>query len=538
MNRRSALNFSNRNGLFRDLEQETFDVLVIGSGITGSGIARDAAMRGLRTALVDAGDIAGGTSSRSSKLVHGGLRYLAQGQMKVVREAANERRILRRLAPHLSQTNPMVVLAGSRKHMALLKTALWTYEKMGHVDRHERHEIWKQEQLRDLEPAVNPEKPVGAVVYPEYLTDDARLTLANARSAAAHGAVVATRARVEQITMSDGRTVGIVVTGTLPGETLSSEIRAKVTVNAAGPWVDCIRRLENRKVPPKLQLTKGIHLVFERQRLPVNRSIVWNASDGRNLFAVPRGAYVYIGTTDTFYAVPEYWPSITVEDVTYLMEAANNMVAGNPLSAADIVSLWSGLRPLLGTDGKKPSEISRRDEVMEGIGGILSIAGGKLTSYRSMAERMVDICETRLHRKSHPSTTADEPLPGGEIEGTMDELQQQLRQQGMDAVEAERTSRLYGSEALRIFESGRGPAVEAQYAVTAEGALTLEDYWVRRSARAWFDTEGGLDALRPAAEAMGSILGWDEDEKVQQIDACRRQRIDDMAVLDELTCCA
>jgi len=535
MNRTGALDFRDRGGLFRDLERETFDVLVIGAGITGCGIARDAAMRGLLTALVDAGDIGSGTSSRSSKLVHGGLRYLAQGQLKVVREAANERRILRRLAPHLSQTNPMVVLADTRKHLALLQTALWTYEKMGHVDRHERHEVWKLEQLGELEPAVNAERLAGAVVYPEYLTDDARLTLANARSAAAHGAVVVSRARVNEIIMENGRATGAVVKGTLPGESLGARIRARVIVNAGGPWVDCIRRMENREAPTRLQLTKGIHLVFKRDRLPVRRSIVWNAPDGRSLFAVPRGSYVYIGTTDTFYAEPEYWPSITGEDVAYLLDAANRMIAGSPLSAADIVSLWSGLRPLLAAKGKTPSEISRRDEVMEGRGGILSIAGGKLTSYRSMAERMVNQCETRLQRDPHPSPTAGEPLPGGEIGGSLAKLQQQVLALGLNPEAAERATRLYGNEALQVFRSGSGPEVEAGYAVTVEGALTLEDYWVRRSARAWFDADGGLAALEPAARAMGSVLGWSGAEQERQVEACRLQRINDMTVVNQLS---
>jgi len=530
----TALDFSDRPGRFAALETEMFDILVIGAGITGCGIARDAAMRGLRTALIDAGDIGSGTSSRSSKLIHGGLRYLAQGQMGVVREAANERRVLRRLAPHLSQTNPMVVLAGSKKSMAILKTGLWTYEKMSKVDRHERHESWKRKKLKELEPAVCSENFEGAVVYPEYLTDDSRLTLANARSAAAHGAVILPYARAEQLTMENGKVVGASVRGTLKSESLSATVRAKVVVNAAGPWVDAVRRMENPDAKAKLQLTKGIHLVFKKERLPFQRSIVWNAPDRRGLFAVPRGEFVYIGTTDTFYADPEYWPQITPEDVSYLMDSLNTILSGDPLTTADIVSTWSGIRPLLGTKGKKPSEISRRDEVIEGTGGLLSIAGGKLTSYRSMAVRMVDICEKKTGKPHTPSTTAEEPLPGGDSAVSINTLVEKVQELGLSIIDAERAVRLYGSEALELFKSGGGPAVEAEYAVKVEGALTLEDYWVRRSSRAYFDDNGGLDSLEPAASVMATHLGWSDEERQEQIDTCRNQRATDMALLNSL----
>lgn len=530
----SALDFSDRTNRFAKLAQETFDLLVIGAGITGCGIARDAAMRGLRTAIVDADDIGAGTSSRSSKLVHGGLRYLAQGQLGVVKEAANERRILRRLAPHLSLTNPMVVLARSKKGLAMLKTGLWTYEKMGHVDKHERHESWTIRQLQEMEPAVQSAGLSGAIVYPEYLTDDARLTLANARSAASHGAVVLSYTRAEKLMMEGEKAIGAVVKGTLGSESLKAEIRAKVIVNASGPWVDLVRRLEDKDAISKLQLTKGIHLVIHKERLPFNRTIVWSAPDGRSLFAVPRGEFVYIGTTDTFYADPEYWPGISTEDVTYLIESTNRIFAEKPLTGDDVLSLWSGLRPLLGAAGKKPSEISRRDEVIEGRGGILSIAGGKLTSYRSMAERMVDTCEKRLNRTPSPTKTADEPLPGGESGSTINELQGKVEKLGMNSQEAERVTRLYGSEALDIFKTGWGPEVEAGYAVEVEGALTLKDYWVRRSSRVWFDTNGGLESLHPASRVMAAHLGWTEAERLEQIASCIKQRDADMVVLKSL----
>jgi glycerol-3-phosphate dehydrogenase len=532
MKDKPVIDARNRNKLLEQLEYEPFDVLVIGAGITGCGIARDTAMRGLKTLLIDAGDIASGTSSRSSKLIHGGLRYLAQGQIGVVREAARERRTLRRIAPHLSLTNPMVVLAHSKKSIGVLKTAMWTFEKMGGVDKHERHVVWDSKGLLSNEPSVQSDHFEGAVVYPEYLTDDARLTLANARSAAAYGATVANYVAAEKILLENGKAAGAILRDTTGKEKDTFRVKAKKVINAAGPWVDIVRKLENPKAKDKLQLTKGIHVVVSRARLPIQNTVCWAASDSRGLFAVPRGRVVYIGTTDTFFKDPTYWPEITKEDVRYLVDSANGVFSIDPITDRDIVALWSGIRPLLGAKGKKPSEISRRNEVLEGPGGMLTVAGGKLTSYRSMAERVADQCQKDLGRTPTASRTAEEPLPGGDFAGSFDDLKSKINGLGLTDIEAERAARLYGSDALDIFGRNGGPDVEAAFAVTHEGAVTLEDYWVRRSARIYFDDNNGIDALLPASEKMAEILGWTEDERLQQVEICRKKSKDIFKVLD------
>lgn len=527
----SALDFRDRDAAFAALEGEPFDVLVIGAGITGCGVARDAARRGLRVALVEAQDIAAGTSSRSSKLVHGGLRYLAQGDVTVVREAATERKTLRRIAPHLAQTMPFIVPARSRAGLKALQSGLWMYEKLGAVAKDERHELWDVDRLQAEEPVVRVDGTVGAVVYPEYVTDDARLTLGNARSAVAAGAVVCTYASVARIITEGSHAAGAEVVGTLPGETRGATVRARVVVNAAGPWVDAVRRLEDEHARPRLQLTKGIHLVVPRERLPVSRTVIMRAPDKRSVFAVPRGRFVYLGTTDTFYSEAEYWPDITHDDFMYLLKSAADRFTVPELRPADVVAVWSGVRPLLGQPGKSPSEISRRDEVMHGPAGVMSIAGGKLTAYRIMAERVVDACEQRLGRATTPCVTAEEPLPGGDVAADLVAVQAQLEARGMEPEEAERGARLYGGEAPEVYAGGSGPAPEAEHAVRREGALTLEDYWVRRSVRARFDDNGGLAALEPAAERMGELLGWSDAERARQIDACRARREADMAVM-------
>lgn len=519
-----SLDLRDRRASFRGLEDRVFDLLVIGAGITGAGVARDAALRGLSVALVEANDFGSGTSSRSSKLIHGGLRYLAQGEVAVVREAATERRVLRRIAPHLTLTNPMVMPARSKAGITSMRAAMWTFEKLAKVDKPERHEVWDKKRLQNEEPTIKADGLAGAVVYPEYVTDDGRLVLANAVSAVQAGARVATYAPVTEIILENGRVSGAVVQSSLPGDENGARIRARLTVNAAGPWVDHLRHLEDDQARNKLQLTKGIHLVFNHDRLPISRTVIMRASDRRGAFIVPHGRFVYTGTTDTFYPEPEYWPEITREDVDYLLESVNRTFNVEPITYNDIVSVWSGLRPLLGQEGKKPSEISRRDEAFDGPGGLVSIAGGKLTSYRSMAERLVDSCEKKLGQKHVPSKTAERKLPGADFPGSFDELQARVEKLGFEPEEARRVAQLYGGQALDIFTGAKGPAVEAAHAVLHEGALTLEDYWVRRSARARFDDEGGLAALEPAAKAMAALLGWSEQETIRQIESCREKR--------------
>ncbi len=532
MTKNSKIDATQRDHYLSTLQREQFDVLVIGAGITGCGVARDVAMRGLRVALVDAKDIGAATSSRSAKLIHGGLRYLAQGQMTVVKEAANERRIIRKLAPHLSITTNMVIVAGKTTYLTALRAGLKVYEKMGNVDESERHVIWDNNDLKANEPSVNTDGLVGAAVYPEYQTEDSRLTLANARSASAHGALVVTYAAVDDILVQNGKAVGALVRNTLSEKEEPFQVRAKVIVNAAGTWVDTVRKMEKKGARNKLQLTKGIHLIFSRDRLPMDGTICWSAPDRRGLFAVPRGRFVYTGTTDTFYSKPDYWPEITREDIDYLKDSANKTFNVESLTDADIIGLWSGIRPLLGEEGKKPSEISRRHELLIGPGGMITVAGGKLTAYRSMAQRVGNRCQKTLGVKPSPAATDVESLPGGDFSEPFKQFKTRIEALGVSPSEAERLARLYGSEALTLFSEKSGPAVEAEFAVKAEGALTLEDYWVRRSARSNFDDSGGMDSLEPAAEVMGNLLNWTETEKNNQIAICRKRRQKEMRILN------
>lgn len=514
-----ALDFRDRTALFRRLEERTYDLVVIGAGITGAGIARSAAERGLSVALIEARDVAAGTSSRSSKMIHGGLRYLAQGDVGLVREAASERQVLRRIAPHLAHKAPFLLPVHSLAGMAKFRAAMWTFEKLGQVPSEERHEVWSAEDVAVREPLAAVEGVTGAVLYTEFLTDDARLTLANARSARAAGADVATYAPVVEVIVEDGRATAVRCEGALPGETLSSVVRASLVVNAAGPWVDALRALESQAGPPRLGLTKGIHLVLPHARLPLHRTVLMNASDRRPVFAVPRGEVTYLGTTDTFTPSTRYWPEPSREDVDYLFEAASRSFRTDPLKPGDVVTSWAGIRPLVMQEGKKPSEISRRDEVWTGPAGVLSVAGGKLTAYRAMAERVVETAVERLGTRASPETSGTRPLVGGDVDP--EALERELAAR-TDADVARRLVSLYGSEAALVAQDGADLEAEVRQAVAREGALQLEDYWVRRSARAWFSADAGLSILEPASLEMARCLGWDDETRRSQVEACRR----------------
>ena len=507
---------TDRNESIRALSGECFDLLVIGGGITGAGVARDAAMRGLSVALIEAQDLASGTSSRSSKMIHGGLRYLVAGDVAVVKESASERATLHRIAPHLAQKTPYVIPTGSVRSKLILRAALWAYERLGGVERADYHEVWSRDELAEKEPLIERSRLKGAVVYPEFLTDDSRLTVATVRSAIDHGATAVTYMKATNIRKD--QTFRIDAASTLPGENCEVTIQARAVVNAAGPWVDQVCDLEQPQ-PPRLALSRGVHLVFNHADLPVRNTVVMRTPDARRIFAVPLGEYTYIGTTDDYHPEYEYWPPVTDQDVSYLLSATHKAMPEANLSPDRIVSVWSGIRPLVGDgSGRASKELSRKDEVWTSPSGLLSVGGGKLSAYRAMAERIVDTVIENHGFTAQPCTTADVPLPGGDAVMLASDLT------GVGDVQAERLARLYGAEAPGLLGGTGGDELvkaEVQQAVQKEGALRLEDYWARRSSRAWFDEGAGVPILNQAATAMAELLGWDDTRKAMEIENCR-----------------
>lgn len=517
--------------LGNDCGDGVFDVLVVGGGITGAGVARHAAQCGLKTLLLEAADFAAGTSSRSTKLIHGGLRYLAMGDFALVRESALERKSLLAMAPHLTEPRWMLVPAASRLEYAKLRVGISLYEWLGAVGRQERHRNWGRAEIAAGEPLLRRDRLPWACAYREYLTDDARLVLATLRAAVADGAIAHNYARV--IAVRSGSEACVV---TVRDEVTGSEhdVRARCVVNAAGPWVETLLPGEDAGAgsppspPPRLHLSKGVHLVLARDRLPVHNIVMMTAADGRPVFAIPRGAVTYVGTTDTTHVGgPEHWPDVTAADIDYLMGVVNAHFDVPQVTARDILATWAGLRPLIHQAGKAPKEMSRRDEIWRN-GHLITVAGGKLTGFRKMAEEAMAAvgevlgCDVTMPRPL-------EPLAGGAVDD-VGALARQLaaRYQVADGV-AVRLARLYGSEAVAVLGDDPRPlspsvfAEEVMWAIRVEGARTLEDVIYRRLRTAWF-LPGETRSLVPAtADLLAAELGLAHaDIASQSVDIQRR----------------
>lgn len=524
----AAISTSARGAILDRLEAEHFDCLVIGGGITGAGIARAASLRGLRVALLEAHDFASGTSSRSSKLIHGGLRYLAQGDVALVRETALERKEIFRLAPHLAERRWMAVPARSRAGLARLRVGITTYEKLGAVEDADLHHNWSAGELASEEPLLDRDTFKFACAYREYLTDDARLVLANLRAAAAREAAVLNHVRVDRVLCEAGKANGVEASCALAQRRIT--VRARVIVNAAGPWVDAVRGLEDPDCAPLLQLSKGVHVVLPAERLPIQHMWVLGAADGRSIFAIPRDDVVYVGTTDTHYAPgARVWPEIDSEDVEYLLETLPRHFSIEPVKPEECVAAWAGLRPLISQGGRDPTEVSRRDEILLGPSGVVTIAGGKLTGYRPMAARALEAVEERLGRRSGPAP-AEEPLPGGDFDGDLSPLVAALVSEGIGDRAARRLAALYGREAANVVALGSAAlwpgadvvSGEVDWAVSNEGAAHVEDVLYRRTRVALYG-QGREAAVEPITRRMAELLGWDEASAAEESRSAREQ---------------
>ena len=515
-----------RRGLERAAES-VVDVVVVGGGITGSGVARETALRGLTTVILDKGDFASGTSSRSSKLIHGGLRYLAQGDIALVREAARERAVLRRLAPHLARPTTMFLPTASRAGRMKMQAGLWSFEKLAGDQAGEKYGVLDRDAALEAEPGLRKTPLAGAVTFQEYMTDDARLVLETVQAAAASGAIAANHAEVVAID-PDPAGLRLSVLDRLCGDSLV--VRTRALVNAAGPWFDRVRGLTQPGAGSLLQLTRGIHLVVRSQKLPARHSVVLKSPDGRSTFVVPRGDIVYIGTTDTHYKGQLEEPGVSRDDAAYLLESVAATFEQAP-AASDVVGCWSGVRPLLAQEGKSPSEISRRDEIMVGPGPVVAVAGGKLTTYRRMSERVCMELLRLLGRVPDAGVdSAKVPLAGG---GAAEQQEARSKTPGLsDAALGERLWATYGAAARDIIEAiastpSLGERVSAsceltlaeiEHGVGKEMVASLDDMLRRRSRVAMFDTEAAIEAAPATARVLASLLGWDEERRRQEVD--------------------
>ena len=381
----------------------TVDVLIVGGGIVGAGVARDAAMRGLSVVLVDRADFASGTSSRSSRLLHGGLRYLAQGRLRLVREAGTEKMVLHRIAPHLTRPMPFVfpTYRGTEWKLWKLRIGVKIYDRLSAGRNFERSGWLRPADVQCTVPGLNPHDLTGAVRYYDAVTGDARLVIDTLRSAASHGATVVNYAPFDRAERR-GDAWRCALRDALSGRTF--ELTARTVVNAAGAWAD---RFPQSRV--KLRLTKGVHLVVPRERLPVPECVVMTEGP-RILFAIPWGERTILGTTDTDYAGDPASPTCEPADAAHVLCVVNRSFPQARLHDGDVVSTWAGLRPLLATKSGRPSDISRAHEIHMTDPGWFDVAGGKLTTYRLMAEQAVDRVVSFLGVRAAPCATASEPL--------------------------------------------------------------------------------------------------------------------------------
>ena len=510
------------------LGDERFDVLVVGGGITGVGVALDAATRGLRTALVERHDFASGTSSKSSKLVHGGLRYLQQKEYRLVYEALAERQRLRKTAPHLVRVLPFLIPIFSRdglinpKVARALGSAMWMYDLTGGIRIGKLHKRLSKDEALAHMPTMPADRLASAYLYYDAQADDARLTLTIARTAASHGAAVANYTTVKRFLKdADGKVVGAVVVA--DGHEI--EVRARSVVNATGVWSDELRALDEGVHPRSIRPAKGIHITVPWQKTRNDiAAVIPVPKDRRSLFVVPWGDLAYVGTTDTDYEGPLDDPQCTSDDIDYVLRALNASVTTG-VTRGDILGTWAGLRPLVkDATSERTADLSRRHTVRRSASGVISIMGGKLTTYRRMAADTVDevAAELDIHRRS---STKHVVLLGG------DGFDPDRPREGLDAHLASR----YGTEAeaVALLAANDGdlarPLVpglpyvraEALHAARHEMARTLDDILSRRTRARLLGRDDAARVADDVAALVAPELGWTDADRDREVAAFR-----------------
>lgn len=523
-----------RQKVLENLHGQLFDIVIIGGGITGAGVAMAAAKKGYKTLLLEKKDFASGTSSRSSKMIHGGLRYLQQMNIGLVKESLSEREILMQIAPHQVYPQEYVypVYEFSQNNKFEVKIGLIGYDLLAGSQQIGHHRMLSAQKLSALEPEINPDQLTGAFIYYDCLVDDGRLTLASVQTAKYYGAKILNYFKVNTISGSFN-SMEVEGVDQMSGKTFS--VKTKVLVNATGPWTDNTR---NYLQPSEslLRPTKGIHIVFDKKRLPLQRSVVIFSEDGRMIFTVPKGKYTYVGTTDTDYKgnLDEIYAND--EDINYLLKAANQSFHRAKLTKKDIISTWAGLRPLIGSEGD-PSDVSRDFEIVSDTSRFYTVAGGKLTTYRLMGEKTIRKIEKALPSEfnSVDNTRSDlavAPLIGGNIRDITQYREfNKLIYSELWKLRPETIDRLitmygtqfqllgkYGSSRLTyITKDSDYLFAELDYILENEMVLTLEDIMWRRLSLLIFDALNGTDIVQIIADEMAKILNWDDKKKAEEL---------------------
>ncbi|MBM7600568.1 glycerol-3-phosphate dehydrogenase [Virgibacillus halotolerans] len=527
-----------RTETLQQLANKQLDVLIIGGGITGAGISLDAVTRGLNTGLVEMQDFAAGTSSRSTKLVHGGLRYLQQFEIKIVAETGKERAIVYENGPHVTTPEWMMLPFHKGGNFGPFTTnvGLRLYDFLAGVKKSERRKMLKPEEALRKEPLIKKEALRGAGYYVEYKTDDARLTIEVMKKAVQKGAHAVNYTKVIELLYDDSNKVyGVLVEDQITKETY--KIYAKKIVNAGGPWVDELREMDGSKQGKSLHLTKGVHLVFPQSIFPLQQAIYFDAPDGRMIFAIPRNNKAYVGTTDTGYGGNIAHPTMTEKDRDYLLDAINYMFPSLQMTAEHVESSWAGLRPLIADEDKdNPDEISRKDEIFISDSGLISMAGGKLTGYRKMAEEAVNTVVKQLKAEDGILYTSSEtkhlPISGGEVGGSTgfkrfkERKMEEGKTLGLDEETLEMLIQTYGANVETIFELYQKRQTEAKenhvdpvvfaeliYAMEYELAYKPVDFFVRRTGALFFKINWLKEHKESVITYMAKTLEWGKEQE-------------------------
>ncbi|WP_307848396.1 glycerol-3-phosphate dehydrogenase/oxidase [Microbispora oryzae] len=542
-----------RAAALRRLAEDEFDVLVVGGGVVGAGVALDAVSRGLSVALVEARDLAAGTSSRSSKLIHGGLRYLEQLDFKLVREALRERGLLvTRLAPHLVRPVPFLLPLRHRVwERGYIGAGVLLYDTLGGARALPRHRQLSHARALREAPGLRGDALVGAIQYYDAQVDDARFTMMVARTAAQYGAVVTTRTRMTGFLRDDDERVTGAVVRDLEGAG-EIRVRARQVINATGVWTDDVQRLAGGAGSSvSVRASKGVHLVVPRDRIPLDTGLILR-TEKSVLFVIPWGPHWIVGTTDTPWDLDKVEPAPTRADIDYILGHVN-AVLRRPLTDDDIEGVYAGLRPLLGGSGKEGAgsetvKLSREHAVIRPEPGLVIVAGGKYTTYRVMARDAVDVAAAGLPDAVPASVTARVPILGAAgFEALRNNRRRLARSSGLPVPRIDHLLGRYGSCAEEVLELVAGdPALgepipgaedylkaEAVYAATHEGALHLEDVLVRRTRIFIEQRDRGIAAAPEVAALLAPVLGWDEETARREVEDYRAQVEADLAAQRE-----
>lgn len=528
----STFSILNRTNQLAALQSTTYDLAIIGGGITGAGIALDAVSRGLNVCLVEKSDFASGTSNKSTKLIHGGLRYLKQFEIGLVHESGTERAIVHKLAPHLVVPEKMLLplIKGGTYGKLLTSIGLKIYDYLAEVSENDKRVMLDKSETLEKEPLLDKAKVLGGGLYTEYRTDDARLTIEILKTAATFGANLINYCEVQSFNYD--KNAKIESLNCIDHNTKNNfSVKAKHYISATGPWVDVLRNKDHSLTKKHLHITKGVHIVFPFEKLPIKQSVYFDVPDGRMIFAIPRGRSTYVGTTDTNYSGSLNRVVVTKSDVQYLIEALNHTFNRLNLTVSDVESSWAGLRPLIHEDGKAPSELSRKDELFISESGLISIAGGKLTGYRKMAQRAIEAVlkqmenDEKLNLKK--SKTAQIPLVNPtfkdekEVFQFKSQLKEHLEDLGItDAYYPQYLCATYGKIADNILDKSKSfentdalarlIRAELWYGIHKEMVNSLTDFFVRRTGRLFFDIASVKTYSEIVLQDLAEYLEWDK----------------------------